>query len=131
MSLPALTLPAGLPMWRASGYQAAPESLYAVVPMAVGAARRRRVYTVADRLETVTLRLTDAQLQAFHEWFEDDLQAGLQPFAAPVPALGGGVIEWYDALLLDYATTPGAAGRTVLQATLRLRGEAYGEGPSI
>ena len=129
MALPALTLPASLPMWLADGYSSQPEALYGHAEMSTGHARTRRRWTSADRREQVSMALTADQLAAWQAWHEDDLEAGLQPFSAQVGNYGPGLV-WFEALVLDYTTTPQAGGYTTLTASLLLRGEPSIEGPA-
>ena len=129
MALPSLLLPATLPHWLAAGYASEPESIYGRAQMSTGHTRIRRVFTVADRKEQVSMLLSDAQLAAFHAWHELDLQAGLLPFAAQVANLGPGLV-WFDALMLDYTSTPQPGGISMLGATLLLRGSPSATGPA-
>ena len=129
MSLPSLTIPAGLPMWLVSGYEVAPGAVYANAAMSTGHSRTRRVYSVAERAEKASLLLTKDQLATFHAWYENDLQAGSLPFSAQFANLGPGT-RWFDALMVgEYTGTPHPGGMTTVSCTLALRGSPSLTGP--
>lgn len=128
MALPSITLPAGFPTWVAAGYTSEETPTHGHAAMSTGAPRSRKRYTQAERLEAVSVRLTQAQLAAWHTWHEDTLLAGRLPFSAQVYGYGGGLV-WFDALLLSYTSTPQAGGMTLLQCQLVLRGDPSATGP--
>lgn len=69
------TWPATLPAPSLAGYQLAPTEQSLRTEMEMGAARsRRRSYARLDRVQ-VGLILTDAQMDIFRTWFEDDAEA--------------------------------------------------------
>jgi hypothetical protein len=129
MTLPAIVMPASLPQWLQPGYESEPEAVYAHAAMATGHARTRRRWTSADRFEKASMRLDSDQLADFHTWHESTLQAGLLPFSAPFANYGPG-LRWFDTLILEYVTVPRAGGRTLVNASLLLRGDPQLTGPA-
>lgn len=133
MTLPTLTMPDSLPGWLCMPHDVSYGTPWADVAMATGAPRRRRVASGAAHVLEGALSLNPAQMQAFHDWFEDDLQAGALPFAARVlsPAY---VQEWWHARfveppqLLPEAAVGGV--RWLVTAQLRLQGTASSEAPA-
>ena len=122
MALPSLVMPASLPGWVFAGYAEEEAALYAHAPMSTGHSRCRRRWSVSDRLLSASLILTADQVKVFHDWHENDLMAGVVPFAAKVAQMGPGFV-WFDALLLKYESTPEAGGITTIDCSLLLRGD--------
>ncbi len=131
MPLPEILMPAALPPWLAAGHERQEAPLYAHAPMSTGHSRTRRVFTAAERFQAASMELTQAQLTAFHEWFENTLQAGLLRFAAQFQDLGPALV-WFDAQLLGYVSRRlPQGGRSVLECQLVLRGAPSLTGPDL
>lgn len=130
MALPELTLPPGTPAFSAGGHSIALGPQYADIPMQTGHARRRRVYTTALRSVSVKLDLTLAQAQAFHEWFEGPLQAGVQDFSAQVANQGPGLLWWKARFAKPYTAEADESGQSFwVTADLVLSGIGSAIGP--
>lgn len=99
MPLPGILYPTALPCWRLDSYNVAPGDVYAQVQWATGENRVRRVFTTQQRTDSVHLTLTAADMEVFHDWYENVLQAGLMPFSAEMANLGPGML-WFQAQFL-------------------------------
>lgn len=135
MTLPAITLPSGFPLWQADPHETQADPAYAHVKMQTGHLRIRRVFTTAPEVRTVALQLTDAQALAFHDWFERDLLAGERQFAAKVKTTGRGY-EWRAArFVAPYEAEPINLGGGKLlwriEAQLLMTGPSYPSGPIL
>lgn len=131
MALPAIVFPASLPMWLLAGYESEPTPRYARAEMSTGHSRTRAIYTVSKRIERVQLLLVDdQQLTVFHDWYENDLRAGLERFSARFANLGAGT-RWFDAQFIEpYTSTPMPGTVTTIAASLLLRGSPSLTGPT-
>ena len=129
MSLPELTLPAGLPVFRGMGHSATPRSIYATVGMRTGHSRKRRVATSAPRIVTVELFLSAAQMITFDAWFENGLLAGQRAFSARVANQGPGFLWWHAEWVDPPKLTPTYSGFWALAGSLLLTGEGSVAGP--
>lgn len=129
MSLPELTLPAGLPVFRGMGHSATPRSIYATVGMRTGHARKRRVATSAPRIVTVELFLSANQMVTFDAWFENGLLAGQRAFSARVANQGPGLLWWHAEWVDPPKLTPTYGGYWALAGSLLLTGEGSVAGP--
>lgn len=96
MALPQIVLPSDLPAWLINGHQSQIDDAYAHVQMRTGHYRLRRVYRNPPEVRSVSLLLEEWQAPIFHEWFENDIQAGALAFSARVANRGPGVV-WYEA----------------------------------
>lgn len=101
MSLPEITLPAGIPIFLAEGHSATPRSKFADVGMRTGHSRKRRVSTAAPRVVQVSLFLTAELMQVFDTWFEDTLVVGVAKFSAQVAQQGAKTRLWWEAEWVD------------------------------
>lgn len=132
MALPTLTMPATVPDWRAEPHDFTLVPAFAEVPVVVGAPRRRRVATAGVRYLQVDLTASAAQAQALHAFIEDDLQAGVLPFAARVLA-DDGTRQWWHARLADMPQWEAVPTRSAplwqVSARLRLEGEPSATAP--
>lgn len=126
MPLPSITMPATLPPWLAEGRTMVFNSPVATVPMTTGVPRRRRVLQQAEHAVRAVMHLQGPQAAVFSAWFEEDLLAGTERFAARL--LGSGTTPmWWDARFAGppewagVSTVRGADWR--LSADLVLRGQ--------
>jgi len=134
MALPAIVMPATLPDWRVSPHTTELSAPFARVQFTTGQQRHRRVATAPPRVLQADLPpMTEAQALALHEWFEDDLQAGVLPFAARTLSPAG-VHEWWHARFVEppvwEAVATSGGPRWTVQASLRLEGEASATAPA-
>jgi hypothetical protein len=81
--------PAGLPAWLADQGRE-PGQTHQPAPRATGEARLRRVATSMPDRVRATRRLTQAQAQAWSDWYEAELQAGALPCTTTVWTAGSG-----------------------------------------
>lgn len=132
MALPALTMPATVPDWRADPHDFTLVPAFAEVPVVMGAPRRRRVATAGVRYLQVDMTASAAQAQALHAFVEDDLQAASLPFAARVLA-DDGTRCWWHARLAEPLQWEAMATRGdplwQVSARLRLEGEPSATAP--
>lgn len=132
MALPSIVMPATLPDWRVAPHEQTLPAPYAPVQFTTGQARMRRTSVGAATAQQAELLLTEAQALVLHNWFEDDLQAGVLPFAARVLSPAGGH-EWWHARFAQppvwecLATSGGPWWR--VQAVLRLEGAPSNTAP--
>lgn len=87
------TWPTSLPAPQSNGYSVAPADPSLRTDMEAGAARsRRRTYARDDRVSVGWL-LTDAQMDTFRAWFDDDAEAagGSAWFYISLPLGDGGL----------------------------------------
>lgn len=129
MALPEITPPPGTPPFRVAGHAISPGSVYGDVPMGAGHGRKRRLYTQAPRDVDVSWRLTQAQMTAVHDWFENTLIVGERPFAALVANQGPGLRWWEAKWLAPYKHRPLPGGRWLVTGQLRLAGAPSAEAP--
>jgi hypothetical protein len=133
MALPSIVMPATLPDWRVAPHDQTLPLPYAQVQFTTGQARLRRTSAGAAMLQQAELMLTEAQALVLHNWIEDDLQAGVLPFAARVLSPAGGH-EWWHARLAQPPVWEclGSSGGPMwrVSAVLRLEGSASADGPS-
>lgn len=120
MALPEVQMPAGFPPFQAGNHVITPEPLYLPVPRQAGHDRTRRLFTTVPRTVQTAFELTQTQLEAFHAWYEDALQAGSLPFAANVAKIGSGT-EWWKAYIVGgYKVDFQAGTQHLVTLTLRL-----------
>lgn len=132
MALPELTLPDGTPAFCADEHEFELMPMYADVPMQTGHDRRRRAYTVVPRSINVKLDLTEAQAQAFFDWYEGPLEAGVQWFSARLANQGPGLKWWKARFVEAYQADADESGRsTWVKAKLLLVGESSDTGPYV
>ncbi len=132
MALPELTLPPSLPAYRVDGHNISLVDVYAETPMRTGHSRRRRIYTVAPRVVSVSLDLTLDQALAFHDWFEGPLAAGAQEFSAQVANQGPGLLWWRARFLEPYTAEANESGQAFwITAKLLLTGDGSSTGPYV
>lgn len=131
MSLPSITAPPGTPVFLAAGHGIEEDSVYAQVGMTTGHSRTRRVWTVPERVVSVSWILEPEQLAAVDAWYEDDLLAGSRQFAAQVANQGvGSRLLWWTARWIDYSVELMHLGRGRVFGALLLTGEGSEIGPS-
>lgn len=129
MPLPELLLPDELPAFRADGHAIELVPQYADVTMRTGHDRRRRVYTTAPRMVSVSLVLTEPQMLVLHQWFEGPLQAGAQWFSAEVANQGPGSLWWQARFVEPYAAESIPSGLFEVTAQLLLVGAGQAQRP--
>lgn len=98
--LPEIRLPDGFPAWLIEAHDAQDDTRFGRVEMSAGHARMRRVYSSAPQRRNVSMLLTEAQASEFFAFFENDLIAGAERFAAKVRALGPDHL-WYGAMFVS------------------------------
>ena len=130
MSLPEITAPAGVPVFLYESHGIQESSVFANVPMRTGHGRLRRLYTVNDRVVTVSWSLDARQMALVHDWFENVLIVGSQFFSAQVKDQGSRALLWWKAKwLAPYTSEPTVPGRWRVTGTLQLFGEGSLTGP--
>lgn len=133
MPLPSLEMPATVPDWRVAPHDFTLAAPLATVPFVTGESRRRRTTLGAPRAVQAELLLTAAAAEDLHTWFEDDLEAGVQAFAARLLA-GDGTREWWHARFISppaWQAVPATRGPLWrVSASLRLQGEPSTTGPA-
>jgi hypothetical protein len=128
MTLPLITVPEGTPCFLAEGHGIDEDSVFAQVPFATGHSRARRVWSVTERLVSVSWLLEADEMAAVDEWFEDTLQAGAAEFAAQVKNVGAGLL-WWRARWVSFQTEMLHLGRGRVSGVLLLTGEGSVTGP--
>ena len=131
MSLPEITLPYGTPGFLAADHGVDERDVYAPVPNTTGHSRSRRVRTIAPRVVTVSLRLSQAQMTALDSWFEGPLKVGEREFSAEVANQGPGLVTvwWRASWVGPYTAEPKAGGFWNVSGSLLLTGDASTTGP--
>ncbi len=122
-------MPDGTPPFLADAHSIELTPMYADVPMRTGHDRRRRVYTIVPRQMSVALFLTQAQMLAFHQWFEGPLQAGVQWFSSQVANQGPGLLWWKTRFAEPYTAEQLELGYSRVTAKLLLVGQGSATGP--
>lgn len=131
MALPEVQMPAGFPPFQAGNHVITPEPLYLPVPRQAGHDRTRRLFTTVPRTVQTAFELTQAQLEAFHAWYEDVLEAGSLPFAANVAKIGSGT-EWWKAYIVGgWKADFQEGGQHLVTLTLRLCETPVATGPVL
>lgn len=92
MALPQLRCPVG-PFLRDT-HEIETISLYANTPMQTGAAIRRRRWVSAPRYANVVLEVDQTGMDAWDEWHEGPLKAGVEKFSAEIQNQGPGLLWW-------------------------------------
>jgi hypothetical protein len=129
MALPELTLPYGTPIFLGTGHGIELTPMYADIGMRTGHDRRRRVYTTVPRTVTVELFLSQAQMTAFHEWYEGPLDVGAQYFSTRVANQGPGLLWWKARFVEPYTADALHSRYWRVKATLLLVGDGSTTGP--
>lgn len=129
MALPEIRPPSGTPCFLAAGHAIAPQSVYADVQMRSGHLRRRRLFTTAPRIVSVSWLLEADQMAAVDTWFEDVLLAGERPFSAQVANQGPGLLWWTAQWVEPYQTEALHLGRWRVTGQLLLTGVGQVEDP--
>lgn len=132
MTLPTIRPPAGTPAFLADGLTISEDSVYASVGMASGHSRQRRRWTVTERVVPVAWLLREQRLADVDRWFNETLEAGTLPFAAPIANQGLGPRRlWWRATWISYQVemlVGTARGRVT--GSLLLVGDGYEVGPA-
>lgn len=133
MALPSLEMPATVPDWRYAPHDVQAGEPYARVQFITGQPRVRRTSVGTVQQMQAEMLCTQAQAQALHTFYEEDLDAGSLPFAARVLAPDGSR-EWWHARFVQPPAWDGvhATGGPLwrVRATLRLEGIASEVAPS-
>ena len=114
--------PDALPLPLAEGHAFEPVDLARTVEMDSGHARRRRLFRSAPQVCAVSWRFTQAQFDAFFDFFEGELGAGARQFDVLVAAQGQGLDWWTARFVEPYEAEALHGGRWSVQARLRLTG---------
>lgn len=105
-------------------------SVYSQVKPITGHSRARRVWTITERVVSVSSVLEADKLAEVDAWFENDLQAGSLEFAAQVAdQRDGDQLLWWTARWVDYSVEMLHFGRGRVFGTLFLTGEGSEIGP--
>jgi len=123
MALPEILPPAGTPVFLAEGHGIEPQSVYADVQFGAGHSRRRRVWTRAPRVVSVSWLLEADEMAAVDDWFENTLLAGARKFSAQVANQGPGLLWWEAQWLEPYHAEAMHLGRWRVTGQLLLTGE--------
>lgn len=132
MPLPQLTLPVGTPAFMVAGHEIQQASQFAHPRFQTGHSRARRVWTAAEKLVGVRLRLNGAQTAAFFDWYEGPLADAGGRFSALVANDETDEAEalWYAA---EFESPPEYEPRSGflwnITATLRVIGAGQADGP--
>jgi hypothetical protein len=133
MALPAIEMPTTVPDWRVAPHDFTLSAPLAIVQFVTGESRRRRTTLGAPRGVQGELLCSATAAAALHDWFEDDLEAGVQPFAARLLAADG-TREWWHARFVTPPTWLAVPARQGplwrVSANLRLQGEPSTTGPA-
>lgn len=129
MALPDLKLPGGLPYFLASGHAIEVREVFGNSTPTTGHSRKRRKFTIAPRVQSVSLLLEGHEMKVLHDWFERDAAAGSRPFSAFVMTEGGAPMWWEAMWFEPYTTSALARGRFRLNGRLLLTGEPSLDGP--
>ena len=122
MALPELTVPAGLPPFLSAPHEIELVPVFATVGFAAGHSRTRRLFTTAPRIVRVDWDLTESQMAAVDDWYEDILEAGKRQFAAQVANQGTGLLWWTAEWEEPYEANPGQIADWRVSGRLRLTG---------
>lgn len=103
MTLPTITAPDGLPDFLADSHGIEEDSVYAQVPFTTGHSRARRLWTVPERVVSVSWLLDADKLALVDDWHNNILLAGARQFAARVRNQGAGAtVLWWAARWIDF-----------------------------
>ncbi len=115
--------PGGLPPPTMAGYSLAPVDQALRTEMEFGAARaRRRSYARNDRI-SLALQLSDAQMDTFRTWFEDDAEAagGAAWFSMSLRIGDTGATTQEARFVGSFRASLAGAGRWSVTADLEVR----------
>lgn len=130
MSLPEVTVPVGVPPFRAQGHAFRPGRVFADVKTGIGHGRRERLRTVAPPSASVSARMSAAAGTAFMQWGREDLLQWSRHFAAEVFGVGTSATQWWDAMWKRPPRFDRAAGGFwIVSGELRFFGQASDTGP--
>lgn len=131
MALPPITLPSGVPNFVADSQQVDERDVYAGVERGSGAGRKRRLFTVSDRrVKVYSKPLTQAQMAALDDWYENALRAGQNSFSVLLSNQGPGELWWEAMWAAPYEANP-SNGRWVVTGELVLFGTGSNTGPVL
>jgi hypothetical protein len=127
-----LSYPATLPALQAQACQRSGLTQMLRTPMETGAPRVESEFTTTPRFLQAQTLLTQAQFDAFYDFFELDLQAGALSFyiAAPGPSYSSGIEWWEAAFAAPYRAQPQPGGRYLVTMALRLIGGPSATNPA-
>lgn len=106
MALPEIKLPSGLPYFLADGHAIELEPVFDDQTRQTGLTRRRRIFTKAHRIQTVSLLLEEDEAAALYDWYERDLKAGSLAFSAQIADESGVAMYW----TAEWITSPQYVG---------------------
>lgn len=130
MTLPTITAPEGAPVFLAEGHEIEEDSVFAQVAYTTGHSRARRVWTVPERVVTVSWLLEPDVLAAVDDWYETTLRVGSRQFAARVRNQGASAaLLWWTARWITYQVEMMNLGRGRVSGTLLLTGDGSEIGP--
>lgn len=87
--------PREFPCWLLENHEGQDEDIYARTEMDVGPARLRRMYRRVPHVRKAEIFLHGAEPAAFHEFFEETLNRGMNRFTAPFISREGGT-RYYE-----------------------------------
>jgi hypothetical protein len=129
MSLPEITAPIGTPLHLEAGHAFTPRSVFSELSTGAGHPRKRRLATVAPRIQAVSWTLDEAQMAAVDDWFENVLIVGTLPFAAYLVSEQG-YLWWAAQWVEPYRAEILPAGHLwTVTGNLLLTGEGSATGP--
>lgn len=128
--LPELLPPFDL-SFRADGHGFVEDDVYADFQPATGHARRRRLYTAAERAVDVSWLLSAANAALVDAWYEDVLAAGSAYFSIQVQGQDSLDLLWWRARWLGPLTyEPRAGGVWLVSGRLKLFGQGSATAPA-
>ena len=132
MSLPSITAPPGTPAFLVAGHAIEEDSVYAQVRPMIGHSRARRVWTVVERVVSVSWVLEAEQLEAVDDWFERALLVGSRDFAAEIMNQGAGArkLWWRAKWIAPFDVEMLHRGRGRVTGQLLLTGEGTEQAPT-
>lgn len=129
--LPELLLPASIPPFLADGHNVQFTDVYGNVSWSKGEDSKRRLYTIAPRIVSVSLDLSTPQMLDFYNWFEGPCAIGTQWFSALLANLGPGLYWFKSRFSTPYIATPDENGtRWELKFNLYVLGEGSSTPPT-
>lgn len=130
MSVPNIKAPPGTPRFLLDDHGIEPLSPHAIVQMASGHSRTRRLTTVDSRVVSVSWFLSAEKLAAIDSWYHQVLRSGEREFAAEVMGQGLDDVQWWTARWIEFEVGMRTKNRGRLSGRLFLYGEPTNVEPS-
>lgn len=132
MPLPDLLLPPGVPNFVVAAQSFGQLRRYGNVERGQGHDRKRRLRTRTPRvIDVASKKLSQAQMTALEDWYEDALLAGERPFSVELSNQGPGTLWWSARWVKSSFKQEPSNGGWVVSGQLHLTGQGEVDPPVL